>query len=184
MRVLIACEFSGRVRDAFARNGHDAWSCDLDDTESPGNHIKGDVRDWLRAGYWDLMVAFPPCTYLTRAAAQLRPLRQPQMHAAHLFVRELYDAPIPRVAIENPHGALNKLWRYPDQVIQPWYFGEPKSKAACLWLKNLPPLMATYVHTTREHWVANKVGHRDRSKHRSRTFPAVAQAMADQWGPR
>lgn len=123
MRVLVACEFSGIVREAFRALGHDAWSCDLQPTEIPGNHIQGDVCELLHDG-WDLMVAHPPCTYLSRAGARWWNVdgRRELMQEAASFVRTLYDAPIPHVAIENPIGALNTLWRYPDQTIQPYQF--------------------------------------------------------------
>src|SRR5436190_2232603 len=129
MRVLVACEYSGRVRDAFLRRGHDAMSCDFLPTESPGPHYQGDVRDILSDG-WDLMIAHPPCTYLARSGARWwnDEARQVRALEAVAFVRELYASPIPKVAIENPIGKLNQLWRFPDQVIQPSYFGHLYSK--------------------------------------------------------
>jgi hypothetical protein len=138
MRVLVACEFSGRVRDAFAARGHDAWSCDLLPSETPGNHIQDDVLKHL-SGEWDLMVAHPPCTFLSRAGANLWHVRRTEQETALEFVLAPWNSPIERVAIENPIGKLNALWRYPSQVIQPWAFGAPYTKATCLWLRGLPP---------------------------------------------
>lgn len=137
MRVLVACEFSGVVRDAFTALGHDAWSCDLLPSERPGQHHQGDVLDILEDG-WDLMVAFPPCTYLCSSGLhwnKRRPERDQKTHEAMLFVFSLYDAPIPQVAIENPIGRISTAFRRPDQIIQPWQFGHPESKQTCLWLK-------------------------------------------------
>lgn len=193
MRVLVTCEFSGIVRDAFRAIGHDAVSCDLLPTERPGSHYQGDVRDILADGF-DLMVAHPPCTYLSRAGARYWKGREHLAQAAAEFVLELWNAPIPRVAIENPIGQLNKLWRYPDQVIEPYYFGDPYRKRTCLWLRGLPPLMATLVMTKPEHWLPSNTGEGRRkgerwsrgrvhsAKDASRTFPGVARAMAEQWG--
>lgn len=192
MRVLVACEFSGRVRDAFARGGHDAMSADLLPSEAPGPHYQGDVRDLLGDG-WDLMIAFPPCTYLSRAGAMWwhLPGRSELTEQAVRFVRELYDAPIPRVAIENPVGRLNQLWRYPDQIVEPWMFGEPYRKKTCLWLKALPPLLVTVISTGRECWVNGgsfkrvsrlpRGGVANTPRDRSRTFTGLAAAMAHQW---
>ena len=193
--VLVACEFSGVVRDAFARCGHDAWSCDLLPAETPGQHIQGDVRDILEDG-WDLMIAHPPCTHLSRAGARWwkRPERQQPMRGAVDFVFALRDAPIHHICIENPIGRLNKEWRYPDQTIQPWQFGHPYSKATCLWLKNLPPLTPTKVVSEYEALLPSNVGRGRRkgqrsqpgavhnAKDASRTFLGIATAMAEQWG--
>ena len=180
MKVLVACEFSGVVRDAFRARGHDAWSCDLLPTELDGPHIQDNVLDVLKAN-WDLMIAHPPCTYLTRAGDRWYANSSERLKAA-LFVRVLASAPIPRIAIENPRGALSKLWRRSDQVIQPWMFGHGETKATCLWLKNLPPLMATVISTGREPRVHYLSPGPDRWKERSRTVPGIAAAMADQWG--
>lgn len=204
MKILVACEFSGVVRDAFRARGHDAWSCDLLPTESdPRWHIQGDVRNLLDTrfgpddpGQWDLMIAHPPCTYLSRAGARWwgEPVRESKAAQAVAFVRMLWAAPIPRVAIENPIGKLNRMWRYPDQVIQPSYFGEPFTKATCLWLRGLPPLMATGVRADAEPFLPSNVGagrrkgqrshpgHVHTARDASRTFPGIAAAMADQWG--
>lgn len=197
MRVLVACEFSGTVRDAFIALGHEAMSCDILPTEKPGPHYQGDVRDVLNDG-WDLMVAHPPCTYLSRAGARWwgAPGRAEKADDASAFVRELYDAPIRRVAIENPIGLLNRLWRYPDQTVQPWMFGDPYTKATCLWLKGLPPLESTYHKVAPTAWVRSNTGYGKQKGQRSqpgvaknakdaaRTFPGIAAAMAAQWGGR
>lgn len=195
MRVLVACEFSGVVRDAFAARGHDAWSCDLLPSERPGNHIQDDVLEVLGDG-WDLMVAHPPCTYLSRAGARWwkKPGRSRLADAAADFVFALRDADIQHVAIENPIGQLNRRWRKPDQTINPWQFGHPFSKATCLWLKNLPPLEPTEIvrhHTTflpsntgsgRRRGQRSSPGFCSGGKNASRTFQGIANAMADQWG--
>jgi hypothetical protein len=194
VRVLIACEFSGAVRDAFRARGHNAWSCDLLPTEREGPHIFGDIMDVVTWG-WDLMVAHPPCTYLARSGARWfnEPGRAELTAEAVTFVRALYDAPIPRVAIENPTGKLNSLWRYPDQIIEPYYFGSPYTKRTCLWLRGLPPLMATCIeaqptpfiqanYVTRVSRQRRPMGVARRPKDRSRTLPEIAEAMANQWG--
>lgn len=261
MRVLVACEFSGTVREAFRAMGHDAWSCDLLPTDVPGAHYQGDVRDLLdgwvptsmqsecdpdgdgwcqvrdcdpscclcigilqdgieykeingrlfgrpvHAPHWDLMIAHPPCTYLTISAAwafgdgpyhqRVKPgtlvgaARRQARDEAVAFVRALHDAPIAKVAIENPVGALSSMWRKPDQTIQPWQFGHDASKATCLWLKGLPPLVPTDVllggaKARRGNQTGsgqNKLPPTpDRWKIRSLTYPGIAAAMAKQWG--
>lgn len=147
MRVLVACEYSGRVRDAFLRGGHDATSCDILPTESPGPHYQGDVRDVLGAG-WDLIVAHPPCTYLSVSGMHWtrRGLRDPNLtEDALAFVQLLLDAPAPRVAVENPVSVISSRIRPPDQIVQPWMFGHDASKATCLWLRGLPKLRPTEV---------------------------------------
>lgn len=147
MRVLIACEYSGRVRDAFLRAGHDAMSCDLLPTDAPGPHYRGDVRDVLGDG-WDLVVAHPPCTYLSVSGMHWtkRGLRDPRLTEDALdFVRLLIDAPAPRVAVENPVSVISSRIRPPDQIVQPWMFGHDASKATCLWLRGLPKLVPTEV---------------------------------------
>ena len=195
MRVLIACEFSGVVRDAFRRLGHDAVSCDLLPTEAPGPHYTGDVFDILGDG-WDLMVAHPPCTYLCSSGLhwnKRRPERQQQTEDALAFVRALLEAPIPRIAIENPVGCISTRIRKPDQTIQPWQFGHPESKATCLWLRGLTPLVPTNVLTkpASGRWEnqtpsgQNKLGpSADRWKLRAATYTGIADAMAAQWGGR
>lgn len=179
MRVLIGCEFSGVVRDAFRAAGHNAWSCDLLATERDGPHIYGDLLDVVGWG-WDLAIFHPPCTALCRARD--RWYRQsPERQAALEFVLALWSAPVPHIAIENPRG-LNRHWRPADQIIQPWMFGHGETKATCLWLKGLPPLMATHVRTEREQRVARMAPGPNRWKERSRTLEGIANAMADQWG--
>ncbi len=193
MRVLVACEFSGAVRDAFRVLGHDAWSCDLLPAEAPGPHIHGDVLQALGEG-WDLMIAHPPCTYLASSGLHWntrRPERAALTEEALAFVLALADAPIPRIAVENPIGCLSTRWRKPDQIIQPWQFGHDASKATCLWLKGLPLLQPTDVlpggrTARRANQTAsgqNRLGPSPtRWKERSVTYAGIARAMAEQWG--
>jgi hypothetical protein len=183
MKVLIACEFSGVVRDAFFRAGHDAWSCDFLPTEIPGNHVQGDVREILDRG-WDMMIAHPPCRFLARSGSRWwkETWRQVEQKSAINFVEELLDAPIDRIAIENPVGILSTAIRRPDCITQPWWFGEPETKATCFWLKNLPPLLATEMGQGRRERVHRLPPSADRWKERSRTLPGVAAAMVTQWG--
>jgi hypothetical protein len=181
MRVLVACEFSGAVRDAFVAAGHEAVSCDLLPTEVPGPHVQGNVLELLRDG-WDLMIAHPPCTYLCRSGARWWASRQSEQRAAIEFVRALWAAPIPRVAIENPPGALGTLFRPADQYIQPWQFGHGETKSTGLWLRNLPPLRPTLIVEGREPRVHRMSPGPDRWRERSRTYRGVAEAMAEQWG--
>lgn len=181
MRVLVACEYSGRVRDAFRARGHDAVSCDLLDTEAPGPHHKGDVRDLLSLG-WDMMIAFPPCTHLAVSGARWFKDKKAEQIEALDFVRMLLDAPIPHIALENPVSIISSHIRKPDQTFQPWQFGHGEVKRTCLWLKNLPKLVATNVVEGREARVHKMPPRPDRWKERSRTFQGVADAMADQWG--
>jgi len=192
MKVLVACEFSGIVRDAFAKRGHDAWSCDLLPTERLGNHIQGDVLAILNDG-WDLMIAHPPCTYLSNAGARfLYPggildenRLQLALTAKELFM-SLFDAPIKKIAIENPIPSTIIGLPMASQIIQPYYFGDSVQKKTCLWLKNLPPLMSTSICTKPQstkipgNWF-NKGG-KDRQKNRAKTFQGIADAMAEQWG--
>jgi hypothetical protein len=184
MRVLVACEFSGIVRDAFRRRGHDAWSCDLLPAAS-AHHFS---RDVLRVAdsRWDLMIAHPPCTYLAVSGARWwKDRREEQAWAAYFFMR-LVAADIPRIAIENPIGAMSRLYRKPDQIIQPWQFGHGETKATCLWLKNLPLLKPTQVVDGREPRVHyESPGMKDgltRQQRRSITLSGIAEAMAEQWG--
>ena len=193
MKVLVACEYSGRVRDAFRSRGHEALSCDLLPGDVPGPHYQGDVRDLL-TDQWDLLIAFPPCTYLAASGMHwtTRGLRDPQLTEDALdFVRLLMDAPVHRIALENPVGCISSRVRKPDQYIQPWQFGHPHSKKTCLWLKNLPALEHTDVLELPEsgRWEnQTKSGQNkltpsdDRWKIRSMTYQGVADAMADQWG--
>lgn len=184
MRVLVACEFSGVVRDAFLAAGHDAVSCDLLASESdPARHIRGDVRHLLDAGWeWDLMIAHPPCTHLAVSGARWFKDKAADQERALEFVRRLLAAPVPRIALENPVSVISTRIRKPDQIIQPWQFGHGETKATCLWLKNLPPLKPTNVVAGRTPRVHHASPGPDRWKERSRTLPGIAAAMADQWG--
>ncbi len=181
MRVLVACEFSGTVRDAFIAAGHDAMSCDLLPTDVPGPHHEGDVREVLHDG-WDLMIAHPPCTHLAVSGARWFKDKQQEQAEALEFVRLLLDAPIEFIALENPVSVISSRIRKPDQIIQPWQFGHGETKATCLWLKNLPPLTPTDVVEGREAKVHRLPPGPDRWKLRSLTYPGIARAMADQWG--
>ena len=185
MRVLIACEYSGRVRDAFRRRGHDAMSCDLLPTEVDGPHYQGPVEDVLDDG-WDLMVAHPPCTHLAVSGSRHfeQKIADGTQAAALDFVRLLMDAPIDRWCIENPVSVISSAIRPPDQIIQPWEYGHGEVKATCLWLKNLPRLLPTKHVEGREERVHRMPPGPDRWKERSRTFAGVAEAMGDQWGAR
>ena len=183
MRVLVACEYSGRVRDAFGRLGHDAWSVDLLPTEVPGQHIIGEAQSLLNDG-WDLLIAHPPCTHLAVSGARHFAEKQASgvQNEALDFVRLLMGAPIERIAIENPVSIISSRIRKPDQIIQPWQFGHGETKATCLWLKNLPKLVPTNIVDGREQRVFRMPPGPDRWKERSRTFEGIAEAMADQWG--
>lgn len=181
MRVLVACEYSGRVRDAFIRRGHEAMSCDLLPTDVPGPHYQGDVTDILGNG-WDLMIAHPPCTHLAVSGARWFKNKMTEQAEALAFVRLLLDAPIPRIALENPVSIISSRIRKPDQVIQPWQFGHGETKATCLWLKCLPKLAPTEIVSGRDARVHKMAPGPDRWKERSRTYEGVAEAMAAQWG--
>lgn len=181
MKVLVACEYSATVREAFKAKGHYALSCDLLPTEIPGEHYEGDVRDILHNG-WDLMIAHPPCTHLAVSGARWFKDKREEQKEALAFVQELLDAPIPRIALENPISIISSKIRKPDQIIQPWMFGHGETKATCLWLKNLPDLVPTNIVDGREARVHKMAPSPDRWKERSRTFTGVAQAMANQWG--
>jgi hypothetical protein len=181
MKVLVACEFSGTVRDAFLLKGHDAVSCDLIPSERPGPHIQGDVLDHLAEG-WDLMIAHPPCTYLAVCGARWFKYRHPEQIAAIEFVRELMDANIHKIAIENPKSIISSKIRRADQIIQPWMFGHGETKETHLWLKNLPKLVATNIVDGRKPKIHLMGPGPDRAKNRSRTYQGIADAMADQWG--
>ena len=181
MKVLVACEFSGAVREAFMFAGHDAWSCDLLPSEKPtAKHIRGDVRAILNDG-WDLMIAHPPCTHLAVSGARWFKEKAAEQAEALDFVRTLLAAPIERIALENPISIISSRIRKPDQIIQPWMFGHGETKATCLWLKNLPTLVPTNIVEGREARVHRMPPCPDRWKERSRTFAGIAQAMADQW---
>jgi hypothetical protein len=207
VKVLIACEFSGTVRDAFAARGHDAWSCDILPTERPGNHIQGDVLEVLNEG-WDLMIAFPPCTHLAvSGAAHFEAKRKDGRQQQGIdFFLALTRTKIPQWAIENPIGIMSSYYRTPDQIVQPYYFGDPERKPTCLWLNNLPALWwsstptlfgpETAVEPNIVTLISKNTGrkltysafeykasmnHKERAKLRSVTFPGVAAAMASQW---
>ena len=182
MRVLVACEYSGRVRDAFIAKGHDAMSCDMLPTDAPGPHYQGDVRDVLGM-CWDLMIAHPPCTHLAVSGARHFAAKKASgvQDDALDFVRLLLDAPIHRIALENPISIISSRIRKPDQIIQPWQYGHGETKATCLWLKNLPKLQATNIVEGREARIHKMPPSADRWKERSRTFAGIADAMAGQW---
>ena len=195
MKVLVACEYSGIVRDAFTSKGHDAWSCDILPTESPGNHFQGDILEHLNKG-WDLMIAHPPCTHLAVSGARwFTEGRKPwslQIEALD-FVRKLLAAPINKIALENPVSVISTKIRKPNQIIQPFEYGHDVSKKTCLWLKNLPNLKPTKIvkpdiiekngyKMSRHHWETFKLPSKIRGKVRSRFYEGIANAMADQWG--
>ncbi len=187
MNVLVACEFSGIVRDAFKARGHVAVSCDLLPSERPGLHIQADIRDVLGYGEWDLMVAHPPCTHLAVSGARWFKDKQEEQAEALAFVWDLLCAPIPHIALENPVSIISTRIRRPDQIIQPWQFGHEETKKTCLWLKNLPPLVSTKMMDKRDRNLTpsgqNKLGPSpDRWRERSRTYQGIADAMAAQWG--
>lgn len=183
MKVLIACEYSGRVRDAFIRVGHDAMSCDLLPTDVPGPHYQGDVFDVINDG-WDLMIGHPPCTDLAVSGAKHFAAKRAdgRQQAGIEFFMRLANAPIEKIALENPICIMSTEWRKPDQIIQPWMFGHGETKATCLWLKNLPKLMPTNIVDGREARIHKMPPSIDRWKKRSETYLGIAQAMADQWG--
>jgi len=184
MKVLVACEFSGIVRDAFKARGHFAYSCDLLPTERPGYHYQGDVTRILEKG-WDLMIAHPPCTYLCRGSLNWinrDPGRKEKMEKALDFVRLLMNAPIEKIALENPIGKINTVVRKPEQIVYAWQFGHIYSKDVCLWLKNLPPLVPTMIVPGPHKVLDTASQNPNRSKIKSRTFTGIAKAMAEQWG--
>lgn len=189
MKVLIACEFSGIVRNEFEKLGHDAWSCDLLATEQPGQHIRGNVLDILHDG-WDLMIAHPPCTYLSNSGVSWlvgknkRPQRWQAMISGANFFKKLLNAPIPHIAVENPimHKYAKKIiGQSQTQLIQPYQFGHGESKATCLWIKNLPPLIPTQYMKERVQRLHYLPPSEDRWRLRSMTYPGIAKAMAEQW---
>lgn len=181
MKVLVACEYSGTVRDAFRARGHEAMSCDLLPTDKPGPHYQGPVQDILGEG-WDLMIAHPPCTHLAVSGARWFKDKAQEQAEALAFVRLLLDAPIPRIALENPVSVISSRIRKPDQIIQPWQFGHGETKATCLWLKGLPKLVPTDIVEGREARIHKMPPSADRWKLRSATYQGIANAMADQWG--
>lgn len=183
LHVLVACEFSGVVRDAFARRGHHAVSCDLlPSNSSRGEHIQGDALKAMRSRRWDLMIAHPPCTYLAVSGARWFKDRKREQDLALAFVWSLMDADIPHIAVENPVSVISSRIRKPDQIIQPWMFGHGETKATCLWLKGLPLLKPTKIVEGREARVHRMPRSADRGRLRSITLQGVADAMAEQWG--
>ena len=183
MKVLVACEYSGKVRDAFIAQGAEAMSCDLLPTDNPGPHYQGDVRDVIDYP-WDLLIAHPPCTDLAVSGArhfEEKRMRGGQQASASFFMWIARQHHIPRIAIENPVCIMSSVWRKPDQTIQPWMFGHGETKATCLWLKNLPLLRATEVVEGRDQRVHKLPPSSDRWKLRSETYTGIAHAMADQW---
>lgn len=196
MKVLVACEFSGTVRDAFAKLGHDAWSCDLEASETPGNHYQGDMFDIINEG-WDLMIAHPPCTHLAVSGARHFEKKRAdgrQQQGIDFFMKVI-NAPIPRMAVENPIGIMSSIYRKPNQIIQPWEYGHKTTKATCLWLKDLPLLKPTNIVEKGEFvvfpsgkrmskWYDDSAKHspKEREKIRNKTFQGIADAMAEQWG--
>jgi site-specific DNA-cytosine methylase len=181
MKVLVACEFSGTVRDAFIRGGHDAMSCDLLPTDVPGPHYKGDVMDVIGAG-WDLMIAHPPCTHLAVSGSRWFKDKVSEQAIALDFVRLLLNSSIKKIALENPISVISSKIRKPDQIIQPWQFGHGETKATCFWLKDLPKLIPTNIVSGREAKVHKMPPSPDRWKLRSKTYQGIADAMAQQWG--
>lgn len=184
MRILVACEYSGRVREAFAAMGHDAWSCDLLDTEQPGQHIIGDAIQMAYCGKWDLMICHPPCTDLAVSGARHFAAKRAdgRQKKALDFVRELLNAPIERIALENPVSIISSHIRQADQYIQPWEHGHGETKKTGLWLKGLPLLKPSNIVEGRAPIVHHMPPGPDRWKNRSRTYQGIANAMAAQWG--
>lgn len=183
-RVLVACEYSGAVRQAFRDRGFDAWSCDLLPSEDNSEfHYEGDVlSEPIWGQQWDLMVAHPPCTHLAVSGARWFKDKQEEQKEALLFVKQLLEAPFKHIALENPISIISSKFRKPDQIVQPWQFGHGETKATCLWLKNLPKLEPTNIVEGRQPRVHMMAPSPDRWKERSRTYPGIAQAIAKQWG--
>jgi hypothetical protein len=183
MKVLIACEYSGTVRDAFIKMGHDAMSCDLLSTDRPGPHYQGDVFDIIGDG-WDLMIAHPPCTHLAVSGARHFAAKRAdgRQQEAIAFFMALVNADIPRIAVENPVCIMSSLYRKPDQIIQPWQFGHGETKATCLWLKNLPLLQPLNIVEGRADRIHKMPPSPERWKLRSTTYQGIADAIAAQWG--
>ena len=184
MRVIVACEYSGRVREAFRKLGHDAWSCDILESEDDSEfHIQTCIEDIINDG-WDLMIAHPPCTHLAVSGARHFKAKQESgvQQEALEFVRLLLEADIPKIALENPISIISSKIRKPDQIIQPWQFGHGETKATCLWLKGLPKLVPTNIVEGREQRIHKMPPSPTRWKERSRTYQGIADAMAQQWG--
>ena len=184
MKVLVACEFSGAVRDAFSLRGHDAWSCDVVPCEKGRyRHIQDDVMRILGAG-WDMMIAHPPCTHLAVSGARWFKDKQVERWEAIQFFMGLALSPIPRICMEQPVSIMSTVYRKPDQYIQPWQFGHGETKKTCLWFKNLAPLVPTSIVAGREARIHKMAPNPNRAKDRSRTYHGIAEAMAEQWGRR
>jgi hypothetical protein len=197
MQVLVACEESGRVRDALLRRGHDAVSLDILPSSSPGPHRQEPLTSEVLHEGWDMVIAFPPCTYLSNIGAQYWPKRQNEQQAAFSFVQMIWNAPVDKLAIENPVGWLNTNWQKPTQIVDPWQFGEPYTKRTCLWIRGLP-LLKPLVQEKPANvvpWISNQRSanrqyrpdmygnaHTKSSKYRSQTFLSIAEAMATAWG--
>lgn len=196
MKVLVACEFSGTVRDAFAKLGHDAWSCDLEASETPGNHYQGNMFDIINEG-WDLMIAHPPCTHLAVSGARhfAKKIADGRQQQGIDFFMKVINAPISKMAVENPIGIMSSLYKKPDQIIQPWQYGHRTTKATCLWLKGLPLLKPTNIvdkgevvtfasgkRMSKWFYESSQLPAKDREKMRNKTFQGIADAMAAQWG--
>ena len=194
MRVLVACEFSGRVRDAFRRKGHDAWSCDLLPTESKCGgdtfysddryHVIGDAIHLLEDMRLDILIAFPPCTHLCSSGARWfgQKRKDGRQQSAIDFFMKLVDTPVKKKCIENPVGIMSTVYRKPDQIVQPWQFGHGETKATCFWLFGLPLLESTRVVDGRMNRIHRMPPSPDRAKKRSITYQGIAKAMAEQWG--
>lgn len=180
MKILIACEFSGIVREAFRSKGHDAYSCDLLPSEIEGNHIQEDVLNILDDS-WHMMIAHPPCTHLSVSGARWFKNKIKEQIEALEFVKKLMNAPIEKICIENPISIISSKIRKPDQIIQPWQFGHGETKATCLWLKNLPILKPTDIVEGRIARIHNMPPSKERGKERSRTYIGIAKAMSEQW---
>lgn len=182
-RVLVGCEFSGIVREEFRKKGWDAWSCDILPTEVPGQHIQDDVLNHLKDD-WDLAIFHPPCTDLAVSGARWfeQKKKDGRQQKSIDFFMELVNAPIKKIAIENPISIMSRIYRRPDQIIQPWQFGHPETKATCFWLKDLPLLRPTKIVEGRENRIWKMPPSKDRWKNRSRTYIGIAEAMATQWG--
>ena len=190
MRVLVACEYSGTVRDAFAKLGHDAWSCDILPTDSPGQHYQCDIMEVMGKG-WDLMIAFPLCTHLAVSGAKhfAKKRADGRQQQGIDFFLQVVNANIPKIVVENPVGIMSTLFRKPDQIIQPWQFGDTAQKTTCLWLKDMPPLKHTNIVDKGEFYTAPSgkrlpkwYSDNKSAKARSKTFQGIADAMAQQWG--
>lgn len=186
MKILVACEFSGIVRDAFIKKGHRACSLDSLPTENPGPHIQGDLLEYIVPGRvlvpFDMIIAFPPCTHLAVSGARWFAQKKEQQAEAIDFFMAIVNCDIPKKAIENPIGIMSTVYRKPDQIVQPWQFGHGETKATCLWLENLPKLKPTNIVEGREARIHRMPPSKDRGKLRSITLVGIAEAMAEQWG--